>query len=285
MSTLDEIFYSEFMSTMQYKRGLVNIRVEDIIIPQDIIKPIPTMDEIIIKGVKEPYYKSLNFNEGQVDNAPSRQRVSATLIGRVKLRKKLFMPDGSIRKDEDGKIMYEDVITPNNCASILSSVNIHVPKAFEPMENFSYVDFRVSSTSPNNIRYIYIIPKKYIYVLNICALTLSLNRLKNSYFTLKVTLINGVNVYLQVVPFKPTHRIAKPYIIIKTKANTNFNTEIESILSFWENNGIMFNRNLTRFQEPVRGLLNCAVVRLDPTLTDYTMYDKENSLDRSLDYI
>lgn len=280
MRTLDEIFYSEFNKSMNIRRASCQFRLADLPIPSKFNGYIPTKTVVIVRGVKEEYYKKLNYG--------AEYKCCATLTGHVKLKKRRYLKDNTVIKDERGNVLYDEVTVQQDCVGLVSPIMIGVPRAYEPKESFKYVDMvrnGSDSTIQKSTKYIYIVPRKYVYRVNLCAFVISLNRLRNSYTTLSIVLTNGHTVYLQVVPYKPTEEFNdKPYRIISVKPSANFDKEIMYLMSEWQNCGIMFRRELTALPEPVKGVSDCALYHYASTLDMYEMYDKEKSLEITKEY-
>lgn len=276
MKTLDEIFYSEFCNTMQYRRAINKIKIDDIPFPSEICKPLPTRTEAICRDINIEYYKNLNFSLLE-----SNKNATSVSIIRNKVKKKLFTNKGIPRVDENNNILTEEITVPQDSLAILSEIKIGVPYDFSTDENFKYIDFvKVNG----KIQYIYIVPKKYLYELNLCAMIVGLTKLRSYYTSLAVTLITGTVVYISVIPYIPTHEkktelLSNSARVLKTKPSANFDNEIKYLLKYWENNCIMFRRELTILREPVRGILNCALVHYDSTLKEYKM-KKETSMEK-----
>lgn len=274
MPSLDEIFYKEFKNSMQIRRGTTPFNM-NIPMEKSITTPIPTRNKAIIRGIGEEYYTQLNYTLANKE--------VVTLIGRQKLKKKVFMPDGRRRMDENNQPKMEDVTVPTGLAGVISSIKIGVPKAYESNEGLSYVDFIKQKEGKTG--YIYLIPKKYLYQVNLCALVMSYNKLRSYYTMVSVNLVNGHSIHLSVIPFKPTYtRDNKPYKIIAVKPNANFDTEICRLLEYWEGVGVMFGRQLTQLSEPINGVLNCGVFHYVSTLDNYELYDREKSLEGVEEY-
>lgn len=274
MPSLDEIFYNEFNSSMLVRKANT---LFDMNLPIDtsIITPIPARNQAVVKGICEEFYSKLNFN--------TENKEVVSLVGKQQLKRKIFMPDGKPRLEEDGKIRREVVPVPLGCAGVVSAIKIGVPKAFKPKEQLEYVDFIKAQDS--EVKYIYIVPKKYLYKVNLCALVMSYNKLRSYYTMVKVALVNGHSVFISVIPFKPTYNNEnKTYKIIGVKASANFDAEILKLFSFWEYNGIMFTRCATQLSEPVKGVYNCGVFHFVSTLDEYELYDREKSLEGNEEY-
>lgn len=269
MASLDEIFYLEFNNSMAVRRANSTLCINELPLTQKLLNfIIPKKNEAVIRGITEQYYSSLNY-------ATSKQLV--VLVGRKQLSKKIYLPDGRPRLDDNNKQKTEDIHVPNGCASVVSTTKISVPRVFQPREQFSYVDFIKKNDS---IKYIYILPKKYMYLVNMCALVISVNKLKSYYTGIRVTLVNGHNVYIHVIPFKPTYSSeTKPYRIIYTKASANFDIEILELLALWESNNIIFNREITKLQEPIKGIVNCGIFHFSSTMESYELFNSEKSLE------
>lgn len=268
MKNLSEIFYNEFKSMMKYRKAGSNITINTLPIPESIKPNVVEKKIVLLRGIREEYYSRLNFT--------GKRHELCTLIGKHKISKKKYMPDGKVRLDAYNQIMREDVVVPRECVAIISSIMIGVKNSYNPKEKFSYVDYSDNGVSK---RYIYIVPREYVHLVNLCALVLSQNKMRSYYTCIEVCLTDGSIVYLSVIPFKPsTTATNRPYRVLRVEPTANFDKYIESILVFWELSGIMFDRSLTALEEPVNGIKNCGVCHMVQTIDTYELYDREKTL-------
>lgn len=295
MQNSDVVFYKEFNNMMNERRAMpARFGYVDLPFPElsTMIMGTPKRKMCFIGvspknewasedgKITEPYFEVLNGT-------------TAELVGKTTLQKRQFLSDGSFRRDKNGDFVTTDVPVKKDSVAILSPVNIHL-KTFEYDERghkknhnvsdgFKYVDY-IKNPEDGSVKYIYIIPKKYVHLVNLCALVITLNKHRNYYKGSRLALQNGNWVYIYVIPYK--YRENPSYRVCGVKDSTDFDEEVNNILTFWYQMGIIFDLNLTVLQNQVKGQNNAAIVDLDPTLdvSDYVAYDKDKSLaDENID--
>lgn len=265
MKTNDTIFAREFRAMMNGRRSLSQgYKLADLPIP-----PIDTMTKgapkgrlALIKGVKEMFFERLNGKEVQ-------------LVGRTSLQKRQVLSDGTFRRDSNGAYVYDQVPVPHGSVAVLSNLSIGLRRVVDgrehkPTVGFKYVDF---VETPNGRRYIYIIPKNYVYRLELCALVLTPNRRRIYYKGCKLALQNGHYVYLYVIPY--TYRDNADVRILGVKSTFDFDREVSTILKYWAEVGVIFHPSLTALEGQVNGETNLGIVDLEGTVVadDYRRYD------------
>lgn len=258
--TLDEVFYKEFRNTMSVLRckNEGDFKLSQIPIPKLEYK-IDKAKRIFIHGVKDNYYTNLNDTE-------------ALLWSKPDLKSRKFSREGFL-KDRDGNYVYTHVKLPKDCVALVSDKKIGVPLSYKTEELFQYVDY---IENKGEVSYVYIIPKKYCYNMNTTALVLSTTPLRSYYSGISIHTTKGVLIYLFIVPYKPNKDYSE-YRILTTKTSLDYKDLVNKILSYWEAKGVIFNRKLTAFEEPVKGVSNCAIKMFNRN-TDYIKVDTSKSL-------
>lgn len=263
-TTLNALFAKEFYGTMRARSAKYTLDLFKIGVPRLGEKPVNAR-KVMIKGITDEYYSKLN-------------KSVAMLWARPKLLKRKYGSDGKFLRDKDGKVVTEQVQLPRDCIAIVSSIKLGVPLRHKPNDVFKYVDY-VRNKSDNTVKFVYIIPKKYCYLVSETALVLCAKPMRSYYDGMSVYLQNGHKVYLYIVPFKVTS-VPRSYRVLKTKASIDYSAEINSIISAWTQHNICFNKNLTQLNEPVRDVMNVAFKPLGSTLDDYVPYS-ERSLSKT----
>lgn len=295
MSELDTMFIKEFKQTMNERRcnPMFHTTIRDIIVPAqgiisysgkdevvNILRKPPKTKEYVVRGITEKYFEGLNY-------ANSKRTVSE--VDRSKeLVKKCYDNKNNVIILPDGTEKTEHVEVTQGSLPIISPVNIKIPFTEEPTKGFSYVDFQSKTLSNGKVarKYIYLVPKEYLYEVNFCALYLTLNSMKRNrtFKSVKVTLLSGAEVYLQVVKYKVGESYNMDFArLLSVRIGTNFDKEIEAILRYWESCGLMFARELTMLEEPYyygnKGIAtrNIAIIQETNSL-EYDTYNRNKSV-------
>ena len=263
--TLDEIFVREFRQMTSDRRAKTKLDLNCIPLPDSSVFKggIVNANKVQIRNVSDKYFSKLNNME-------------CILLSRPSLKKRVFLPDGSFRKDTSGKLMYTDVPVPQGCVAVLSDINIEVKLSHVSVDKLMYVDF-TDDVSRKLRRYIYIIPKSFCYKINQCALVLASNKLRSYYEGCAMFLQNGHKVYLHILPFNPANTL-RPYRMLAVKSTCDFKSECDDILNYWENHGVIFTRANTGLAMAVGGSSSCGFDVFPPTLTEYTGCTHSESL-------
>lgn len=252
---INEVFYKEFTEMMNTRRASMGNNPKF----QLVELPIPEMKGVLtgnigaslclIKGIHEPFFESLNNEE-------------VLLVGKTSLTKRQPSPEGGFRKDENGRIITLQIPVPHDCVAILSTKNIKM-RRFLPngeeyisSKGFKYVDYY--DTSSGVRKFIYIVPRDYVYRLSTCALILTFNTHRAYYRRYKIALQNGNYVYMYVIPYKRSVENAS-YRILGVKAGYNFNSEVMSIIQLWMQLGVTFNLNITALSDTVKDVNNVGI--------------------------
>lgn len=262
-NTMDNIFSREFKEMMNTRKGMAKgLNIQNIPIPpytsQAMSKGLPKYKSAKVKKIAEPYFDRLNNTE-------------AFILSRMQLKKRQVLSNGTFRKDKEGKYVTDDVSVPNGSVAILSPISIGLKNytldkrgkkvKHVPSQGFKYVDF----VNYNNQRhYIYIVPKDYVYRLNVCALVLTPNKRRNFYKGYKLALQNGTYAYLYVIPY--TYRDQVDLKILGVKATFEFTQEINQTMTFWMQKGVLFNLALTNLENNVNGKTNLGYEELEGTI-------------------
>lgn len=267
MPSLDEIFYKEFnqmLSQRKAQSGVVNLY--DLTLPDDIAKnKIDTHEKVLIRGINDEYYSKLNNTE-------------ALLLSRPNLKRRKFDYKGEFIQ-KDGNFVFEEVDVHNNCVAVVSTEKLGVPFKYKPKEDFTYVDVisKVKDNGERDIRYIYILPRKYCYKLNQVALVISLNKLRVYYSGIGMALQNGNIIYIYTIPYKPS-KSERSYRCIGTKTDLDFSSELQSLRDFWLKNNVLFDYTACELSEGVHGRSNVAYEEFPQVLESYIKYNPNKSL-------
>lgn len=266
--TFDAIFLKEFDMMVRELSAVNQADIFSLPVPSSfsLSKMDISFDQVTIQGVEIEYYNKLN---GTV----------AYLLSRPKLVRKKFNSNGDYVKDKEGNFFTEDVVVPNDCVAILSKVRIGVPLKFVS-EGFQYVDLYVKEDS-KEMFYIYIVPRVNSFKLNLCSLCLSLERPKKIYGGCQVYLCTGQKVYLYIAPYKVSS-IQRNYRVFSVKPSLDLQEQYKELLTFWGNNGIIFNIDWLWLSEVIGDRSNVGYKLMDSTLDEYVCYDPNVSLANNL---
>lgn len=203
----------------------------------------------IVQGVDDPYYGKLNKN--LVSKVPSDKRIARRVIDKA-IR--------SFKRDEEGNFIYEDVPVPSGSMAVTSTCKTGLPFNYK-LQGFDYVDFIERSDS--SIEFIYILPKKFLYQVNQTALVLSVKNMKN-YSGMGYTTWKNGRIFLHIIPYKPS----TSYIgskVLKTGYSLNYSEEINLLLGYWMQIGLIPNIKLTEISTGE----NLALKKTDVGYEDY----------------
>ena len=262
--TLDAIFVKEFDNMV---RELSATRTADIFslpIPDSfsLSKLDTALEQVVIRGVEIDYYCKLNDS-------------IAYLLSRPKLTRKKYNSNGDYVKDKSGNYFTEDVVVHNECVAVLSKVKIGVPNKFKA-EGFEFVDLYINEAN-KELFYIYIVPRCFVYKLNLCALCLSFERPKKLYGGCQVHLTSGHKVYLYIAPYKISS-VVRNYRVFMVKPSIDFSEPYKTLLTFWGESGIIFNIDYMWLSEVVGDRDNAGYRLLNSTLDEYICFDDSVSM-------
>lgn len=267
MPSLEEMFYKEFNQMMQMRKaqvgvvGLYDLQVPPIIANSSIAKN----EKVLLRGITTEYYSQLEGSE-------------AILLSRPNLKRRKFDYTGKYIQ-KDGNYVFEDVTLHTGCVAVVSPIKIGVPLKFKSDEGFDFVD-AIHKSNPDgstDIRYIYIIPKRYCFKVNQVALVLSLSKLRVYYSGIGMALQCGTVVYLYTIPYKPS-KAERNYRCLGTKTSLDFSEEINALREYWLKLGILFDYDSCALYEGVKGRINVAYEEFPTVLESYLRYDPEKSL-------
>lgn len=182
----------------------------------------------VVRRVSVPYFSALN-------------NTTVIALDERTYAKRITGNDGKFIKNSDGTAVTRDVDIPAGSKLISSHKNIqlanytvdeHGRRIKFNADGFGYVDF---VDTPQGRRYIYYVPKDFLYKLNLNALVLSSSRLTVKYYWGRRYYFNwGVSsCYLYVAPFVPN--IINPnYLAFCLKSSTDFTAEIAGLEAYWQ---------------------------------------------------
>lgn len=199
MPTLESNFKQEFVEMMRgrynlaLKNGTSAFSLEKFpVLSQPIL---PKGRVCLVRCIKEKFFERLNNTEVQL------------LLGKTVLPKRQVKSDGQFRKDAQGKYVTEQVLVPSGSVPVVSGLSIGlkrfvvtdgVKREWKVPKGFKYVDY----FEQNGKRwYIYILPKGYVYRVNMNALIVSYNKLRTYYHGARLAMQNGTYLYLFVAPY------------------------------------------------------------------------------------
>lgn len=265
MAVYENVFVKEFNDMMnQRKSQNTDFSIIDIPLPK---MGLITKDDFVdggkwgyVKNIAEPYFSTLNKTEVEI------------IKGR-RFDKKIpiYDKEGNItyRKDKLGKYITTEVSVEKNFVAVYSSVNIHLPnkvevkgvkKDYKPTYGYKYIDY---IETKKGRKYLYLIPMECVYPVELCGLVIALNKHRAYYKGCKVALTNGHYVYIYSIPYK--YRENAGYVLIGAKSSPDFDKEMNLLLTYWMNHGILFDLNLTALDSQVKGNINVGIVDIPGT--------------------
>ena len=136
-------------------------------------------------------------------------------------------------------------------------------------QGYRYVDYVETKAGR---RYIYIVPKDFVYRLNMCALVITPNKRRTFFNGYKLALQNGNYVYMYVIPF--TYRDNLDVSVLGVKSGFDFGVEVKAIIAFWMQIGVMFNLDITALENQINGQTNLGIIELEGTVVseDYKRF-------------
>ena len=181
-----------------------------------------------IKGIEKEKYNHLN--KTIVRRLPKDTVAKRRVVDKV---------SRTFQKDDNGSYIYEDYPTPSGSLVLLSTINIELSyKEYKrpTKDGFGYIDFVQVKGA---VFYMYVIPKKYLYRVNQTALALSVKNMKNYSGMGYMTWDMGM-IFLHVIPYKPNSKYEGTRIL-KTGYWTDYSRDINTLLEFWQQLGVIPN--------------------------------------------
>lgn len=182
-----------------------------------------------LQNITEPYFKELN-------------KSLCILQPRISYQKRVTGSDKQFVTNANGEVVMRDIDIPNGSRVIMSHKNIHLPNKITTdsgrtqrvfvSDGFGYIDY---VDTPEGRRYLYYIPREYIYPVNNTALVLTTSRLHSKYYWgRQYTFNRGVAcAYLYVMPYDKS--IFKPdNVVFCMKDNLDFEREVKMLEDYWQ---------------------------------------------------
>ena len=188
------------------------------------------LDYCLIKGVTEPYFDKLN-------------RTVVTLQPRIQYHKRVTGTDGTFIKNVDGEDLQRDVDIPVGSRVVLSHISIQLPNFIMdgtrripviPSEGFGYLDYL---DTPSGRKYLYYVPRDFIYPMNLNVMVLSTNRLQSRFWWgRKYEFNRGIaSAYLYIAPYAQ-HLFVPSNLVFNMKMSLDYDDDIKKLESFWQTN-------------------------------------------------
>lgn len=263
--SMDAIFVKEFDAMVRELAVTHRADLFSLPVPSSfsLSKMDTSYDQVYLKGIEEQYYDGLN-------------NTVAYLLSRPNLVRRKFNSNGDYVKDKNGNYFTEDVTVPQDCVAILSRKRLGVPLRFKSQLGFQYVDLYINEES-HEMFYIYIVPRQFAYKLNLCALCLSLEKPRRLYGGCQVYLCSGQKVFLYIAPYKISS-VARNYRVFSVKPSLDFTSLYKELLTFWGENGIIFNIEWLWLSDVIGDRNNAGYSLLESTLDEYLCFDDSVSL-------
>ena len=255
--TADELFQKEFQAMMRQLRAENgNMSLSDIPLSAELAKRcfVLKQDMVYICNIDDEYYGRLNGEE-------------AILLSRPSLKRRMYDSKGEFVK-KDGVVQYKEVDVPNNCLAVVSQRPIGLKTKYKPKEQFIYVDYIQNDKDPSAPRkFIYILPRKYLYRVNMSALVISQNKMTRAFYSgVAISCTNGNVLFMYVIPYK--HSLAeKAYRVLATGTDPSKLMELSrDIFVHWVNVGFAFNPQGCEVLESTSGRSICLTRHLQERL-------------------
>ena len=129
---------------------------------------------------------------------------------------------------------YEEYTVPAGQMIIISDQALGLPYNFKA-DNFTRIDY--IKRKSGKIEHFYTVPKTCLYKINQTALAISVKNMKNYSGKGYITWDSGV-IFIHVIPYAP----GRSYIgskILKTGVGLDYSKEIEEIVDFWKQTGVV----------------------------------------------
>lgn len=237
-----------------------------------------------VRGISEPYFKSLNGKTVEVVHGRSFDQ-----------RLGMLDKEGNItfRTNESG-VMTTKVSVPPRSVAVYSDVNIHLPNTeerygkqvlYQPSEGFGYIDF-VEGNGKKSERYLYYIPMEAVYPYELAALVIAFSKHRAYFSGYQVALTNGYYVYMYSVPFK--YRQNPGYICVGVKPDPDFSAEMNKLIAYWDSKELIFPVELSTCESDFGESINLGIVSLPGTCDAETFVPvgsalrSEEGIDRSM---
>lgn len=275
MRSADLLFSTEFKKMMDDRRAIAKpFSIAKLPIPPhpSLTAVKPRGKKALIKGITEMFFDRLNNTEVE-------------FLVKTSLKKRKVLSDGSFKRNEKGDIETIDIAVPRGSVAVISDISIGLTrtvdgKVHKVSEGFRYVDF---ISNAKGRKYIYIVPRQYVYRLNMGALILTMNKRRNYYKGVKLALQNGSYIYAYAIPYQ--YREMMDVRILSLKSSCMFDEELNVLMQGWSRVGIIYHTELTKLENNAHGVTNLGVQWLDGTLPyeEYKRYgvslDKEKEED------
>ena len=254
MHTLEEVFVKEFKQEI----GAVGYKdIYSIPLPSECSSwVVHDSDLFLVRGVENEHYADLN---GLL--------VKKLPAGYVAKRRVIDKVTRSYKQDENG-FVYEDYKVPSGSIVVSSLRDLSLPYSeyANPTDGYGYIDF---VRKDGKIEYLYVLPKTVLYKVHQTALALSVKNMKNYSGMGYVTWDNGT-IFLHIIPYRPSAQYVGSKILI-TKHSLDYKNEIDTILNYWQQSGVVPNI-------PLCTLEDSSNVALKPTAVGYTDYEPVDTL-------
>ena len=294
MPNLDDMFIQEFKTMMNQRKAMTGpisvhpqknsnnqVIKDDFPISSQILskQTIMKTNLVYIQGIEDEYYSKLNG-------------LTCMLLTKVRLERKKIDYKGNYILDKNGNIEKERVPVSQGCVAVIAEIPIGVTTAYERSNKSEckYVDtIEKTINGVNRTLFIYIIPKKYCYMVNQSALILTTTKLgENSvkgrfYFGLEMAMTNGYYAYMYVIPYNPIRQAGYRIIATGTKPENLLKVASE-VYKFWIVKGVVFFEGACETPNSEKGIENVAKRNILGNITEYeyhspTALDNESLVD------
>lgn len=263
MSTefLDKQFIKEFNTVCKQLKSVRPFNIQDITIPTDVIPRPDLTKKILIKDIKDKYISKLN--DSIVDWYKNRT-----------IDRNVYWNSGEVRR-------VESYTVPTGSQIIRTDKPIELPAKYKYEEKgLEYIDY----TDVDGQRYwYYSIPERNLYEVVETALVISERLKPQHYGGVRVVSTYGYPFYMYIVGIK-NYKKVESQKVITTGIDIDYKAEINLLLNYWINIGLIFNPDDLEVSIPINKFesTNLALTRFEPVLefdntSDYSMAEQKSN--------
>lgn len=213
MPTLERIFKKEFRDTTA--KLYTNKSVYELPNPLEGALGVAQNRAYLVKGIADEGSDDSVINEFSVLNDKvviDMGKVAPELTVRV---------HGQIQYDVNGEVEKQRPPTPTGSVWVRTKQPVKIPRRAD-LGKFGYAN--IWDQAPDAYKYVYCIPKEYLYLRNMCALVVSTRKLK-AYKGYSFQTWSSGKITVAVIPYNPNQKYQNT-VILGTKASDDFDKEM-----------------------------------------------------------
>lgn len=211
MPTAEEIFIREFKRTVNTLP--TNSSIFELPNPLKGTMKVPTSKAYKVKGIEDETFSALN---GEIVEDMGKLVPERSVLGR----------NGKRQYDEDNNVIKEKPKTPSGSIYIRTSKKIAVPYGVD-LGDFNYAD--AWGGAPDDLKYVYAVPKDNLYIVNMTALAVSTKKLK-CYHGHQFKTWNYGTLSICVIPYNPNASYTNT-IILGVRPGLDYDNEIKKYVN------------------------------------------------------